>query len=306
MSLPIKLQIPDSFYKEETLCGYHVTCKDKKIWAVELDLLNEFKTVCEKYHLTWYIAYGSLIGTIRHKGFIPWDNDVDVLMPRKDYQKLCEIASNEFQHPYFLSTPISEQGRFYRNFAKLCNSLTTGGCEDLWLQGVNCGLFIDIFVLDEFPDDDKKAAKLVKQVNFYEHLSRFFSPYERHDKGLKYIKNLYWTWLWKYRYKRCNGAALYRIVSSVLEKTMGHGYKRVGLIESAYNPDLLSDKSLWAVKWMPFEMIEVSVPIGYDTILRNRYGDYIQFPPVDERLTHAYMDLEPGIPYREYYSKMYQ
>lgn len=221
MSLPIKLQIPKDFLKEENLCEYTVTSKDKKIWAIELDLLNEFKNVCEKYNLKWFIAYGSLIGSIRHKGFIPWDNDVDVWMPRKDFRKLCEIASEEFQYPYFLSYAVSEHGNRFSTYAKLCNSLTTGGGEDMWLQGVNCGLFIDIFILDEIPDDDKAARKMVEKVNYYSHFARFLSPYPRHDKGLKLLKHLYWKILWELRYKCCKGDKLYLMIDELLGSTEG-------------------------------------------------------------------------------------
>ena len=305
MKLPIKLQIPESFYKEETLCGHLVTCKEKKIWAVELDLLNEFKQVCEKYNLKWYMAYGSLLGTIRHKGFIPWDNDVDVFMSRGDFHKLCDIASEAFKEPYFLSTPLSENGRFYRPFAKLCNSLTTGGSEDLWLQGVNCGLFIDIFILDDMPDNDKEIKRRTMKANHYAHLARFLSPYPRYDKGLKAVKNWFWNLLWKFKYNRCKGDFIYAKVDQIYGDSHASD-KYIGLYEGACQSFLKFEKSLFSnTKMMPFELLQVPVPSGYATILRQLYGDYMQFPSKDQRATHPYLDMEPEIPYPEFYKKKF-
>ena len=80
--LPIKIAIEDSFFEEEDRCGYLVSQEMKKIWAVELDLLNEFSMVCENHQLKWFVHAGTMLGAIRHKGFIPWDDDIDVVIHR--------------------------------------------------------------------------------------------------------------------------------------------------------------------------------------------------------------------------------
>ena len=79
--------IKEDFLKEEIRNEFLVTTERKKIWVVLLDLMMVFDDVCKKHNLTYFLEAGSLLGAIRHKGFIPWDDDVDVLMPRKDYQK---------------------------------------------------------------------------------------------------------------------------------------------------------------------------------------------------------------------------
>ncbi len=79
--------LPKSFFEQEERCDFLVTEKRKKIWAVLLDLLIKFDFVCKKYSLTYFLADGTLLGAARHQGFIPWDDDIDVSMPREDYEK---------------------------------------------------------------------------------------------------------------------------------------------------------------------------------------------------------------------------
>ena len=77
---------------------------------VELDLLAEFDRVCRKHGLTYFVDSGTLLGAVRHKGFIPWDDDIDLIMQREDYERLVQIAAQEFQHPYFFSDSLFRPG----------------------------------------------------------------------------------------------------------------------------------------------------------------------------------------------------
>ena len=82
----------ESFFEPETRCDFHINTKRKQVWAIEIDLLIEFDRICRKHNLRYFLAYGTLLGAVRHKVFIPWDDDVDVLMPREDYEKLWTHA----------------------------------------------------------------------------------------------------------------------------------------------------------------------------------------------------------------------
>lgn len=82
----------DKFFEAEERCGYHISEKMKKVWAVELKLLDYFDQLCREHNLRYYIAYGTLLGAVRHQGFIPWDDDIDVVMFRDDYEKLKVIS----------------------------------------------------------------------------------------------------------------------------------------------------------------------------------------------------------------------
>ena len=100
--IKLKINIPPTFFDEEVRCNYIVKSLMKEVWAVEMDLLEEAKRVFEKYNLRWYAIGGTLLGAVRHKGFIPWDDDIDIAMPRSDYAKSQELAGDEFCYPYFL------------------------------------------------------------------------------------------------------------------------------------------------------------------------------------------------------------
>ena len=100
------LKIPNGFFEEEERNGYVITKKRKEIWAVEIDMLLKFIYVCEKHNLKYFADSGTLLGAARHNGFIPWDDDIDVAMLRKDYDKFCKIAINEFKYPYFFKLSI--------------------------------------------------------------------------------------------------------------------------------------------------------------------------------------------------------
>ena len=106
---------PD-FFREETRCDFLVTTERKKIWAVELDLLMQFDRVCRKHGLRYFMFVGSLLGAIRHRGFVPWDDDIDLVLPRDDYETMLKLG-DEFPAPYFLQSPwtdnlsVSSSGR---------------------------------------------------------------------------------------------------------------------------------------------------------------------------------------------------
>lgn len=81
--------------QDEYIDGYFVSSKTKKIWNIELDMLKLLDDICKKYSLKYFVAYGTLLGAVRHKGFVPWDDDIDVFMLRDDYNKLARIAPAE-------------------------------------------------------------------------------------------------------------------------------------------------------------------------------------------------------------------
>ena len=164
-SLPIKLKLDDSFFEGEWKCDYYVSPLMKKVWAVELDMVNEFIRFCDKYNFTYYAIGGTLLGAARHEGFIPWDDDIDIVVPRKDFDKMEKLAKEFFKAPYFYQTENSDPG-YSHHYARLRNSLTTAIPEyDLECRmKVNQGVWIDIFPLDNIPDDIAERKDWIKRL----------------------------------------------------------------------------------------------------------------------------------------------
>ena len=164
----LNLKFPEHFFEPEVRDGYEVSCEMKYIWAVELDLLNQLLTVCQKYNIKLYAAGGTMLGAVRHKGMIPWDDDIDMMMFRSDYDRLCEIASEEFKEPYFFQTNETDPGS-YRGHAQLRNSKTTGILKHELDQKreINQGIFIDIFPLDNVPDDENEWVNPKSRLQNY-------------------------------------------------------------------------------------------------------------------------------------------
>lgn len=109
--VPINFEYDPDFLKEEIRDDYLVSSEMKTLWLFELDVLNEFIRVCDKYNLTYWADGGTLLGAVRHQGFVPWDDDIDILMPRKDYEQFLKVASTEFEYPYFVTSPQNSYQR---------------------------------------------------------------------------------------------------------------------------------------------------------------------------------------------------
>ncbi|MCQ2752178.1 MAG: LicD family protein [Coriobacteriales bacterium] len=134
----------------------------KHIKKIELKILDEFIRVCKKNNLTYFMVGGSLLGTIRHNGFIPWDDDIDVGMPRPDYEKLTKIAKKEFKKHYFLQNYTTEPqcGMIFSRLINTNTSLKEYYNEHL---DIHRGIFIDIFPFDKASNDINETIKIGKE-----------------------------------------------------------------------------------------------------------------------------------------------
>ena len=259
--------------EEEVRRGYTITHEMKRLWDVQLRLLSKLIDVCQKNNLKVFATGGTLIGAVREKGYIPWDDDIDVVMLRPDYDKLIEISSTEFESPFFFQCAYTDQG-YFRGHAQLRYDHTMAALpyDMKRKRKFHQGIFIDIFVMDGVPEKDsdrKKLASLQKTVlNF---LWMRYNPEER--EYLPFLKNciklglkVFWNdnRLYKYLEDQCRKypVSFSRLVGPVLFKP---------LRESSYY------KKEWysQVVYVPFENISMPIPCEYDELLRHRFGDYM-------------------------------
>jgi len=141
------VKLREDFFDEEVICGYRVYGGTKEVWAVNLGLLDFFKGFCEKQGLRYFMGFGTLLGAVRHQGFIPWDDDVDVIMPREDFERLKKMAS-EIKKPYFLQTEDTDPGFWHGGLIKLRNSDTACIEQKNFDAEFNQGIALDILPLD--------------------------------------------------------------------------------------------------------------------------------------------------------------
>lgn len=276
----LKLQFPEGFFDGETRCGYYISPEMKKVWAVELDLLAKVMEVCQKYDIKYFANSGTLLGAARHNGMIPWDDDIDLMMKRDDYDKFCQVAKIEFQFPYFFQTEETDPGSL-RGHVQIRNSLTTGILKgELEADKTfNQGIFLDIFPYDYFPDDDLEEAR------FRKHLSRLKNRYLRMyalTDGYVSAKTL-----WKKPIKwiiheilSLGKVSYITTYNKFLSEIQKYNKKTTKKLASGVFPDenyYLTQEEWNETTWLPFEMLKIPVPAKYKDVLGRQYGNWKKY-----------------------------
>ena len=147
MKHDMKAILGEDFFKEEVKCDYLISEAQKMIWAMEMDLYLVFVEICKKYGLQYFVMYGSLLGAVRHDGFIPWDDDIDVGMPRKDYDTFIKVAPKELSEPYALQCPYTYPNCYISNIT-LRNCMGTFTPKVFKMLDYNKGIPLDIFPIE--------------------------------------------------------------------------------------------------------------------------------------------------------------
>ena len=284
--------IPADYCREEVMNDFLVDTNRKKLWAIMLDMIYEFDAICKKYHFTYYIIYGALLGAVRHQGFIPWDDDFDVAMPRDDYEKFIRL-SHEFKDPYFLQTPYTDPEYFY-SFAKIRNSRTTGVVKMFQYAKFNHGIWISVFPLDHWDDNGgreryEQIRKLVIDCSTY---MRINNP-NLDEKNRERVATYHGNPLRDYE-------EIQRLASSCKDPNSKYLMTAV-ITQGRYDHKLLYAEDFASTVDLDFEGLKLKAPIGYDRYLRDGYGDYMQFPPLEKRgVWHDGTVFDADLPYKEY------
>ena len=284
----------------ETIGGYEVSARMKRIWAMELDMVRRFVEVCEEHHLRYWMMGGTLLGAVRHKGFIPWDNDIDLAMPRADYNRLLEIGPTEFMAPMFFQTPVTDGARFFNTYVKIRNGNGIAATREEVESGMNGGIFIDIFCLDEIPDSPKERKKYFQRLARLTKMRRFVMEIPPKGGMVNRVKYLVQKAIYRFIYHSPDAAELYRVYQREAARYAGTGCRQLAHRDFGYHEKFIWDKSDWDdTVQLPFMDLKLNAPAGYDAVLKRQYGDYWQIP--EDKSTHDYFEFDPDIPYSQYF-----
>lgn len=261
----------------------------------QLALLKHFIRICDSLGLSWYLVCGSALGAVRHGGFIPWDDDIDVALPREDYERFLKEAPALLPEPLFLQNYRTDPA-FPYVYSKLRDSRTTcieGSTAHL---PIHHGVGMDIFPLDGYPREQHRQVLFEVQKRWYLHLlGAAFAPPKKFRSEAEY------------RIKRMLGlhrrtAAIAASYDALLRKYpaadsavwCNHGGWQ-GRLEYAPR-EQYGAGSLWE-----FEGLGVCLPEQYHAYLTQKYGDYMPLPPKEQQKSHhKYKIVDCGRPYTEY------
>ena len=272
----------------------------KRLQSIELMIVNDFKKICRKHDISWFAFAGSGIGALRHKGFIPWDDDIDVGFLRDDYEKFLRVAREEMSDKY-----IVMDAEYDPNYPLMTARLMLKGTKfrEGALKDVKCelGIFLDLYAFDQASDDPAQFKKQCKEAWFYSHLLILRSiPFPVLPvKGIK-GKIIHGATAAIY-----GGLVLAHVSKPWLVKkakaaaTRFNNAPKTKYINFFFDtkPDMcmyMYDE-VFPLAELPFENIEMSFPHEQDRYLRSFYGDYMQLPPEDKRKNHFPYELDFGI-----------
>lgn len=276
-------------YSEENL---------NKIQNIEKGILKEFHEICIKNNLDYFLCGGSAIGVIRHGGFIPWDDDIDVGMSREDYDKFLEIAERDHSDRYKIVNAETNKHFPLMNTRWGLNG-TKYVTRDLANIKGEFGIFLDIFCFDNIPDNDrlmKKQATKAWLLGKLMVLSGVPKPVLYIKGKKKYIFDLVF-FLGHYTLKifRLKPEFFYNKTKKYMFQ-----YKDVKTKRMAYMFDpkrytsIVNKSDIYPTKENNFSELRVKVPNRTEEYLKSRYGDYMKMPPVDQRHNHPPYILDFG------------
>ena len=258
------------------------TLNQLEIKQIQLELLEDINMFCQAENIRYSLAYGTLLGAVRHKGFIPWDDDIDIFMPRPDYDRFLQTYKSEADYILDLST----SNVCVETFAKVCRKNTI--MVDLRLGRSLWGINVDVFPIDGAPEEglEDRFAQMERKREWISRLCPFYKVVGK-DKLL---------WFFKYCLKRLryphfgNCAGIKAGINADLRSRSFHGSPLAG---AYFGDDGIREfmPSDWFKEYMTleFEGKPYSVLSHYHEYLSRLFGDYMQLPPAEQRVArHEY------------------
>lgn len=252
----------------------------KEIQNVMLEMMADIDRVCEKNGIRYILDGGTMLGAVRHKGFIPWDDDLDIAMLRDDYIKFSKIANSELDKKYKFEC-IENNREYPYNFGKVF-CLNTKYTEEFTRNLNIChGVYIDVFPMDYVDSSKPKKLHLIHRLTSMLTQLRYAK--------LKLIHNV--------KYQPFKILPL-KLINFLTDKLMRYSYRKKGehiqkLCHYGPNKPYVSKTLFTDTVKVPYETYHFSIPSEYDSFLTGRYGDYMKLPPVEkQKPVHNILEIE--------------
>lgn len=269
-----------------------------RLHGCQLLLAREVKRICDSHQIRYFMIAGTLLGAVRHKGFIPWDDDMDIGMLREDYTRFIEIAKQELDDRFFLQDPDTDPA-YGLPFAKLLLKDTVMVEQNSCDNQAQKSIYIDIFPLDCVPEDPKQQKQHNRRTYFLRRLLLAKQRYRVYRPGETVKKLVYlalrFLSLFASRQRIC------RSLDEEIQRYNGQETEQIVNIGGAYgyNKETLRRQWFDQSTELDFENITLSAPAAYTDYLEYFYGDYMTPPPEDKRFNrHSIVSLDFG-PYSE-------
>lgn len=267
------------FNNQEGEAGSEITLNQLKV--IQMDILEAIDEFCNEQNIRYSLACGTLLGAIRHKGYIPWDDDIDIYLPRTDYNRLISTFPQEYKGRYKISS-LERDSEWERPYAKAYDNRTL--LHEKVLMKRMIGVNIDIFPIDEVPDDEYEWKRYDRKRRLVQKL--FWMKYVPASQGRSIFKKiaifLFQVVTFFVNKRKC----AYRL-DKIAQQYNGSGYKRYfeccqGISQKNPFPKSLFDKIIC----IPFEDRRFKAFSNSNIYLKNAYGDYMKLPPEEKRVSN--------------------
>lgn len=242
-----------------------------------LEILKVFDKFCREHDLKYSLYAGSLLGAVRHKGFIPWDDDLDVCMERSEYDRFVALWEQSPPEGYILQNKENTPA-YWQSFSKIRKNHTTFLQEEREAGKYHTGIFLDIFPLDRLPDDKLNRAFYKWHCMKYQLLTREFVP-PKAGTLVRLGSSVILACIPKSRREKVRQNTLKKVSRYNSQRDLEvAAIETMASLRKPFAPDMLD-----AYIYLPFEDGEFMCFAGWDDHLRRKFGDYMQLPPVEER-----------------------